>query len=71
MAQALDPVCGMTVDTETARQQSEYNGTTYYFCSPGCKKSFDADPTAYLGQDQSGGHDHSSHEGHDHSGHSH
>lgn len=66
MAQALDPVCGMTVDTETARHSSEYEGTTYYFCSPGCKKSFDADPTAYLGKDRSSGDEVPDHSGHLH-----
>ena len=46
---AIDPVCGMTVDPGTARRTSEYQGTTFYFCSPSCKKAFDADPTSYLG----------------------
>ncbi|TET13505.1 MAG: YHS domain-containing protein, partial [Dehalococcoidia bacterium] len=27
---------------------SEYKGKTYYFCAPGCKKAFDADPEKYL-----------------------
>lgn len=48
-AQQLDPVCGMMVDPLTAAGQSEYGGHTYYFCSPGCKRSFDADPERYLG----------------------
>lgn len=43
-----DPVCGMTVDEKTAQWTSDYNGTTYYFCSPGCKRSFDQDPEKYL-----------------------
>ena len=46
---ATDPVCGMTVDPTTARKTSDERGTTFYFCSPGCKKAFDADPTAYVG----------------------
>ena len=46
---ATDPVCGMTVDPTTARKTSDYRGTTYYFCSPGCKKAFDADPSACAG----------------------
>ena len=44
---ATDPVCGMTIDPTTARKTSDYRGTTFYFCSPGCKKAFDADPAAY------------------------
>lgn len=45
-----DPVCDMDVTPETAAGTSEYNGTTYYFCSPGCKRSFDKDPEKYLGK---------------------
>ena len=49
MTQALtDPVCGMDVTPETAAGKSEYKGQTYYFCSPGCKRSFDKDPEKYL-----------------------
>jgi YHS domain-containing protein len=46
----LDPVCLMDVDPATARWQSEYNGRTYYFCAPSCKKSFDREPTAYVSE---------------------
>ena len=44
-----DPVCHMDIDPATAAGASEYNGQTYYFCSLGCKKSFDKDPEKYLG----------------------
>jgi Cu+-exporting ATPase len=40
----------MDVTPESAAGQSEYNGNTYYFCSVGCKKAFDAQPEKYLGQ---------------------
>jgi len=43
-----DPVCGMDVTPETAAGKSEYKGQTYYFCSPGCKTSFDKNPEKYL-----------------------
>jgi len=43
-----DPVCGMDVNPETAAGKSDYKGQTYYFCSPGCKTSFDKDPEKYL-----------------------
>jgi len=46
-----DPVCGMDVTPESAAGKSEYNGQTYYFCSLGCKKSFDKDPEKYLGNE--------------------
>jgi Cu+-exporting ATPase len=45
-----DPVCGMEIDPATAAGTSEYKGQTYYFCAPGCKRSFDRDPEKYLGQ---------------------
>ena len=45
-----DPVCGMDIDPATAARKSEYKGQTYYFCSLGCKKSFDKEPEKYLGK---------------------
>ncbi len=42
-----DPICNMTIDSQTAAGTSEYKGTTYYFCSAGCKQKFDADPVKY------------------------
>src|SRR5438093_9060038 len=45
---AIDPVCGMTVDEKTAPATAVHNGTTYYFCAPGCKRTFEKDPEAVL-----------------------
>ena len=45
---ALDPVCGMEVDEETAMYVSEYKGKKYYFCSPSCKADFDTSPESYI-----------------------
>ncbi len=45
---AKDPVCGMAVEPATAQHKSEYRGQTYYFCAPGCRKGFEADPDKYL-----------------------
>ena len=57
---AMDPVCNMEVDEETAEWKFEYQGQTYYFCAPGCKASFIKDPEKYLsGTDE--GHDHHHH----------
>jgi P-type Cu+ transporter len=39
-AQALDPVCGMTVTPEKAAGRSEYHGQTYYFCGKRCQHKF-------------------------------
>ena len=54
-----DPVCGMDVDEQTAAGKSDYQGQTYYFCSAGCKASFDKDPQIYVGgAAASAGHQH-------------
>jgi len=45
--EAIDPVCGMTVDVTDARYRSVHDGRTYYFCSAGCLESFQADPARY------------------------
>jgi Cu+-exporting ATPase len=45
---AVDPVCGMTVDPHSAKHRAEYHGHPYYFCSAGCKTKFSADPQKYL-----------------------
>ena len=48
-AEAIDPICGMSVTVATAEHRSEYAGRTYYFCCAGCKHSFDKEPQRYLG----------------------
>ncbi len=45
----IDPVCGMSVDTATAEYRSFHYGKAYYFCSAGCKASFDKDPEKFSG----------------------
>ena len=49
-AQAIDPVCGMTVAADAAHRPFEYSGTTYYFCCAGCRAAFEKDPAAHLTQ---------------------
>lgn len=44
---AKDPICGMTIEESDAVGSSEYEGTTYYFCSMDCKEEFDANPSDY------------------------
>ncbi|MBR0824823.1 heavy metal translocating P-type ATPase [Bradyrhizobium manausense] len=44
----LDPVCGMTVDPATSKHRFDHQGTTYHFCSAGCRTKFAADPAKYL-----------------------
>ena len=51
---ATDPVCGMQVDERTAAGSSVFEGSNYYFCSAGCKKKFEANPSAYVGTPPAG-----------------
>lgn len=53
-----DPVCHMDIDPATAAGTSEYKGQTYYFCSLGCKKSFDKDPEKYVAKTNEPEHHH-------------
>ncbi len=41
---AVDPICGMTVDTENAKYTSVVNNETIYFCCLRCKETFDHPP---------------------------
>ena len=43
-----DPVCGMRVDPATTPHHAEFGGTTYHFCSAGCRGKFVADPANYV-----------------------
>ena len=43
-----DVVCGMQIDPNEAAGKSEYQGQTYYFCAPGCKRKFDANPQQFV-----------------------
>src|SRR4030095_2747162 len=45
---SLDPVCGMTVQPESAAGSYVYQGRTYYFCSGGCLATFPQDPAPFL-----------------------
>ncbi len=58
---AIDLVCGMEVDPQSAAATYEYKGETYYFCAPGCKAAFEKDPEKYLAKKQEGGHEHHGH----------
>ncbi|MDP9223288.1 MAG: YHS domain-containing protein [Actinomycetota bacterium] len=49
MSEAIDPVCGMSVDASNPPGGSyNYEGVTYYFCAPGCREDFVEDPASYL-----------------------
>ena len=47
-AEAVDPVCGMTVAATAASQPLAHDGVTYYFCCTGCRRKFELDPAAYV-----------------------
>ncbi len=47
LAEAKDPICGMTVEVATARHQSDWAGRSVYFCCRHCKETFDAEPARY------------------------
>lgn len=51
--QAIDPVCGMTVDPATAEWKTDYKGKTYFFCAGSCRTKFIANPAKYLAEDTS------------------
>jgi Cu+-exporting ATPase len=46
--EVLDPVCGMTIDPADAAGQTDYQGTTYYFCHQSCLERFRAAPDQFL-----------------------
>ena len=45
-AEAVDPICDMTVAITERALHADHEGTTYYFCGPGCQRRFLADPAA-------------------------
>jgi xanthine dehydrogenase accessory factor len=44
---AVNPVCGMAVDVDTALHVETYAGQSYYFCCDGCWNTFRQDPARY------------------------
>lgn len=46
--ETTDPVCGMTVAAD-ARHTATHAGRTWRFCCPGCRATFEAEPSAYVG----------------------
>jgi Cu+-exporting ATPase len=48
----IDPVCGMTVNPDSAAGSYEHNDETYYFCSPHCLEKFRKDPDTFLARPQ-------------------
>ncbi len=46
-ATAIDPVCGMTVATVASSLHLDLAGERTWFCGPGCRDAYAADPSAY------------------------
>ncbi|HEC58078.1 hypothetical protein LCGC14_0631130 [marine sediment metagenome] len=60
---AIDPICGMNVDTDTTPHKTIYKQQPYYFCCAGCLSKFEASPEQYIPKDEPassccGGHNH-------------
>ncbi|HEV2379667.1 MAG TPA: heavy metal translocating P-type ATPase [Terriglobia bacterium] len=49
---AVDPVCGMRVNPESAAAQYDFQGQTYFFCCLGCRAKFEQEPARYLAPEQ-------------------
>jgi Cu+-exporting ATPase len=47
-AATTDPVCGMQVNPAISKHRFQHAGTTFHFCSAGCRTKFEADPAKYL-----------------------
>jgi xanthine dehydrogenase accessory factor len=47
-AEAVDPVCGMTVTADPTAMPFTHDGVTYYFCCAGCRRTFEENPDAYI-----------------------
>ncbi|TVZ06859.1 YHS domain-containing protein [Trebonia kvetii] len=48
LAEAVDPVCGMTVMPNASAIKADHDGITYYFCCAGCRQAFSENPDAYV-----------------------
>lgn len=45
-----DPVCDMQVNEQEATATAEHKSQKFYFCSTGCKETFDQNPERYTRQ---------------------
>jgi xanthine dehydrogenase accessory factor len=46
-AEAVDPVCGMTVSAADSALHLQHAGRTWFFCGSGCQRAFADDPDRY------------------------
>ncbi|WP_082591828.1 heavy metal translocating P-type ATPase [Terrabacter sp. Soil810] len=66
-----DPVCGMDVDPATSEHHLKRDGHDYYFCSAGCRATFETQPDAYRNSPEGPAGTVHDHAGHDHAGNAH
>ena len=52
---ALDPVCGMQVQTGQAPASTVHDGAVVHFCSDHCRQRFEADPARFPPKERVGG----------------
>jgi P-type Cu+ transporter len=45
---AIDPVCGMSVNPQTAKHRFAYRGVDYFFCGGRCRERFETEPEKFL-----------------------
>ena len=55
---AIDPVCGMQVNTANAPARTTWGGHTYFFCSDHCRERFESDPAKHATAPVVGDHSH-------------
>jgi xanthine dehydrogenase accessory factor len=48
LAESTDPICGMTVTPGAGGLPFTYDGSTYYFCCAGCRRTFEENPDRYV-----------------------
>jgi len=48
VAEAVDPVCAMTVTIGATSVRLDLGGDTYWFCGRGCRRRFESDPDRWL-----------------------
>jgi xanthine dehydrogenase accessory factor len=48
VSDVTDPVCGMTADVGSTSGPVTYDGMTYWFCSAGCRRRFEAAPERFV-----------------------
>lgn len=44
----VDPVCGMEIEESEIADTADYRGRIYYFCSTGCRQTFEENPAEFM-----------------------